>query len=317
MRQRRPVRRQLRGLRRGLFAHRPQEPEERGLRRHAGAARFRALLLRAGPVPELSRRLAGPGIRGAGTGARQAARMVRRRPQGLGHLPRRTLLRLPDPRRARQVLLRLAGRADWLHGELPRALRQAGPGLRQLLERRQCGGTAPLHRQGHRQLPWPVLAGDAARLRPPHAHRPARQRLSDGQWREDEQVARHLHPRAHLPQPSESRIPALLLRRQAGQHAGRPRPRPQGFPGAHQQRHRRQVRQPRQPLRGVHREAVRRPAGGRYWRVRKFVSGHSGQYRVARALRSWRVRRRSPQRHDPLRQCQRTASTRHSVEAGQ
>ena len=44
---------------------------------------------------------------------------------------------------------------------------------------------APLHRQGHRQLPRPVLAGDAARRRLPRADPPARQRLPDGGRRED------------------------------------------------------------------------------------------------------------------------------------
>ena len=45
-----PVRRQLRELRRGLLADRPEESALGGLRRDAGAARFRALLLPAGQV---------------------------------------------------------------------------------------------------------------------------------------------------------------------------------------------------------------------------------------------------------------------------
>jgi iron complex outermembrane recepter protein len=129
----------------------------------------------------------------------QAARVAGRRgrPARLGHLARRALLRLRDPRRARQVLLRLAGRADRLPGQLQGAVRARRPGFRprrfDLLAPGSAGRAAPLHRQGHRQLPRPVLAGGAARRRLPPARPAARQRLPDRQRRQDVEVARHLH----------------------------------------------------------------------------------------------------------------------------
>ena len=53
------------------------------------------------------------------------------RPDRLGHLARRALLRLRDSRRAGQVLLRLARRADRLHGQLQEPVRRKpGPRLR-------------------------------------------------------------------------------------------------------------------------------------------------------------------------------------------
>ena len=53
-----PVRRQLRELRRDLRADRPEESALGGVRRHAGAARFGALLLRARRVRGVPARLA-------------------------------------------------------------------------------------------------------------------------------------------------------------------------------------------------------------------------------------------------------------------
>ena len=134
----------------------------------------------------------------AARGREQARRMVRRGPSRLGHLARRALLRLRDPGRARQVLLRLARRADRLHGEL-RELLQA--------QRRSTSsdwwkpGSAarapPLHRQGHPVLPRAVLAGDARGRGLAQADRRARPRLPDRQRREDVEVARHVRHGAH------------------------------------------------------------------------------------------------------------------------
>ena len=159
------------------------------------------------------------------------AEWLERRPARLGHLARRALLRLPDSGCAGQVLLRLARRADRLPRQLQGAVRRA-PALDfdAFLKPGSHGRDAPLHRQGHRQLPRPVLAGDAARRRLPHADQAARQRLPDGERREDVQVARHLHHGAHLPRRRpQSGNPALLLRDQVGRRRRRPRPEPRGL----------------------------------------------------------------------------------------
>ena len=70
----------------------------------------------------------------------------------------------PDPRRAGQVLLRLARRADRLPGaELLEGATANRRGARlRGIPRRPRGRAVPLHRQGHRLLPHAVLAGDAA-----------------------------------------------------------------------------------------------------------------------------------------------------------
>src|SRR5690606_4178447 len=118
------------------------------------------------------------------------------------------LLRLRNPRRAGQVFLRLAGRAGRLHGQLQESLRPSpGAGLRYLLEQGLHRRAVPLHRQGHHQLPHPVLAGHAGRRRLPQAHRGERARLPDRQRAEDVQVPRHLHQGPHL---SEHLAPEYL-----------------------------------------------------------------------------------------------------------
>ncbi len=148
LRRRRPVRRQLRGVRRHLRADRAEEPGLGAVRRHAGAKGFRALLLQAGG-------LRGPGCGWttcappAAGGRQQDGRMVRDRPARLGHLARRALLRLRDPGCAGQVLLRLAGCADRLHGQLQKPVRPARAGLRRLVEAGRDHRAVSLHRQGH------------------------------------------------------------------------------------------------------------------------------------------------------------------------
>jgi methionyl-tRNA synthetase len=80
----------------------------------------------------------------------------------LGHLARRALLRLRDPRRAGQVFLRVARRADRLLRQLQEPRGQARHRLRRLGRPALDGRAVPLHRQGHPVLPHAVLAGDAA-----------------------------------------------------------------------------------------------------------------------------------------------------------
>ena len=168
------------------------------------------------------------------------------------------------PGRAGQVLLRLAGRADRLHGQLQEPVRRAPACDFDDFWRKDSHGRAvPLHRQGHHLFPRPVLAGHAGRRRLPHADRRLRARLPDRQRPEDVQVARHLHQGAHLSGSSESRNTCAITSP----------PSSSGgvddldlnlddFHAAGQQRPGRQGGQHRQPLRRFHHQALRRPAGG-------------------------------------------------------
>ncbi len=195
-----PVRRQLRGLRRGVLAHRPEEPVLGADRRGAGAqaaastssssCRTRAASSSSKP----GRRTASCSPRWRTRCASGSPRTRRRRlgPGRLGHQPRRALLRHSDPGRAGQVLLRLAGRAGGLPGVAEEPVRPTRPGLRGLHGRRPRGAD-PLHRQGHRHLPHAVLAGDAEVQRPQGADQRVRARPPDRRRREDEQEPRHRH----------------------------------------------------------------------------------------------------------------------------
>lgn len=80
---------------------------------------------------------------------------------------RRTSAR--NSQRAGQIFLRLAGRADRLHGLLQEPVRQARRHhqLRRILEERFYGRVVSLYRQRHCLLPQPVLAGDAGRQQLP------------------------------------------------------------------------------------------------------------------------------------------------------
>ena len=123
---------------------------------------------------------------GDGATRRQGARR-------LGHLARRALLRHPHSRRAGQVFLRLARRAD----RLPRqpqgasAREHAGIDFAQFLQspRRRAD---PLHRQGHRLLPHAVLAGDAEVRR----RRPTRCRTTSSSTASSPSPARRCRSRA-------------------------------------------------------------------------------------------------------------------------
>ncbi len=93
---------------------------------------LRALFLQAlrrrlrGLPARLDRPAAAPAAAGRQQGARMAGRRRRQGAGRLGHLARRALLRHPDPRCARQVLLRLARRADRLPRQLQSLLREGG-----------------------------------------------------------------------------------------------------------------------------------------------------------------------------------------------
>ena len=263
VRHRRPVRRQLRGLRRDLRPDRTEGPEIGDLRRHPGAQGIAALLLQAAGLRGHAQAM-DPQRRPSGVGGQQARRMAGQRPPAVGHLARRAVLRLRDSRRSRQVLLRLAGRANRLHGQLQEPLHAAPrAGLRRVLGQGLQRRAVPLHRQGHRQLPRAVLAGHARRRRLPQADRAERARLPDRERPEDVQVARHLRQGAHLPRPPGPGIPALLLRLQARPRRRGPRPEPRGLRAEGQLRPGRQGRQYRQPLRRLHPQGQRRRAGRR------------------------------------------------------
>ena len=226
----RPLRRQLRRLRLGLRGDGAEEPAFGAVRRDAGAEVERALLLPAlvAALPRLPQALDERARAAAARGAEQDQRVVQgrrarpRRPRRLGHQPRRALLRHRDPRRARQVLLRLARRAGRLPRvaeELLRQGRREGERRAALVRRvhgRPGGRADPLHRQGHHLLPHPVLAGDAEVQRPQGARPRLRARLHHRQRREDEQEPRHRHLAAALPRDRhERRVAALLHRGQA------------------------------------------------------------------------------------------------------
>ena len=240
-----------------------------------------------------------PGV--AGRGRRRAGR--------LGHLARRALLRhrdsRPAGRRAEEVLLRLARRAD----RLPRGAEeaflvgrrgQAGRAARlRRLSRRSRRRAVPLHRQGHRLLPHAVLAGDAALLGPQDARQRLRARLHHVLRREDVEVARDRDLAAALPGPRpQPGVAALLHRREAQRPRRGPRLQSRRLHRPRQQRPRRQVRQHREPRGDVHRPPLRRPAGdagGGRQRPRQpahhRADGGGGR---ARKLRGARVRPRAP-----------------------
>ena len=117
--------------------------------------------------------------------AQQDPGMVRPGFERLGHLPRRALLRLRDPGRARQILLRLARRADRVPRQLQTACKSNRARLRKLHRRRIERRARALHRQGHTLFPRVVLAGDAQVFGPSHAEPRLCPRLPHRQRRED------------------------------------------------------------------------------------------------------------------------------------
>ena len=196
----------------------------------------------------------------AGRRRQQAPGVVRRGPDApaVGHLPRRALLRLRDPRLPGQVLLRVARRARRLPRLAQELVRPQRHDLRGDVGRPRHGAL-PLHRQGHRPLPLPLLARDAPRRRLPGAEQGVRPRLPHRERREDEQEPRDVRLRAHLPRPPRPRLPALLLRLQDQQHHRRHRPQPRRLRAARERRPRRQDHQPRLARRADARQEARRP----------------------------------------------------------
>ena len=167
----------------------------------------------------------------------------------------------------RQVLLRVDGCAHRLHGQLqePGRCRGRGP-VRGLLGSPEAAGDhrgAPLHRQGHRQLPRALLAGGAGRLGLPHAHPHPHPRFHHRQRRQDVQVEGHPDQCRDL--PSKYIDPECLRYYYATKLNGtdrRFRHQLRRLRAAGEQRPGRQDREHREPLCGLHRQAVRRAALG-------------------------------------------------------
>ena len=197
-----PVRRRLRELRRDLRAARPEGRRARRFRARSRCAQVRALLLRLAPSGALRDWL--PKHVDAALVA-QGRRMVQGRPQRLGHLARRALLRHPDPRRAGQVLLRLARRADRLPRRASRTCcraRRARTSTKYLADPRQ---RARVHFIGKdivyfHTLFWPAML--QVRRLPQDAGPRLRARLPHGRRREDVEVARHGHQPRCVPRRS-------------------------------------------------------------------------------------------------------------------
>ena len=226
MRRRRPVRRRLRKMRCDLRADRPEESEVGHLRRHAGAQAFPALLLQAAALPGIPAQ--------AGRAAAPCSPQWRTRsPNGsmpgncrLGHLPRCAVLRFRDPRRAGQVLLRLARRADRLHGQLQEPVRptpeldfDAFWGKDSTAELFHFIGKDIVY---FHALFWPAMLEGAGYRTPTEG---VRARLPDRQRREDVQVPRHLH-HPHATSITCRRNTCATTTRPSSTVRGRPRPEP-------------------------------------------------------------------------------------------
>jgi methionyl-tRNA synthetase len=207
----------------------------------------------------------------------QAARWLdsRRRPARLGHLARCAVLRFRIPGQPGKFFY------VWLDAPIGYLSSFKNLCLREGLDYDAylaAGSQAEMHHfigkdiVNFHGLFWPaVLHGTGHR-----AHPAARQRLPHRGRRQDEQVARHLHHGPHLPRRGPGAgSAALLLRRQVVRRRGRSRPEPRRLRGPRQRRPGRQVRQPCQPLRRLHRQALRRQAGrcaARPAQYRRFVA---------------------------------------------
>jgi methionyl-tRNA synthetase len=112
------------------------------------------------PAP-LDARARPPAVRSLEQDAGMARRGRREQADRLGHLARRAVLRLRDPRCAGQVLLRLARRADRLHGLVQEPVRPRGIDFDEYFKPDSENRALSLHRQGHPLLPRAVLAGRA------------------------------------------------------------------------------------------------------------------------------------------------------------
>ncbi len=289
VRRARPVRRQLRSLRRHLYAGRSARSGLGRERHRARAARVRAPVLQARRLRADAARM--DRLRAAAAGGDlQARRMVRRRAARLGHFARRALLRIRDSRRERQVFLRLARRADRVPVEPAAVLPPHGPRFRPLLESGQRRRGVPLHRQGHRLFPHAVLARGARRRRLPAADVGLRARLSHGQRPEDVEVARHADHGARLARSPARRVPQVLLRVAARQRGRGPRPQPRRLHGQGEFGRRRQAGEHREPLRRLHHARLRRSACRSPRRARAAGRIRSRRRAHRRALRGTRPR---------------------------
>ena len=251
-----PVRRRMRELRLDLCGHRAQASLLGANRRQARAAALGAPVFP--PVRSAGRGLPAPMDFGhvAAVGGEEQDRGVVGRQRGdkracrLGYFPRRTVFRHRDPRRAGQVLLCLARRADWLSREPQELLRlrqgaqERGKPIIRRISRGTRGRAVSLHRQGHHLFPHAVLAGDAQVRAAQAADERLRPRLHYRVGREDVQVARHRHQPAALSRRGhEPRMAALLhcgeAKRQGRGHGFQSR----RFRGAGEQRPGREVRE--------------------------------------------------------------------------
>ena len=235
------VRGRVRGMQHRQYADAARQPVLDPHRGEAGAEDLGSLLLQAvrAEVRPLPRGMAGSRGAAAAAGGQQGPRVAHRqgRPgaRGLGHLARCAVLRHSDPRRAGQVLLRLARRADRLPRRAQELLRaRQGAGQRRAAQlrgvpRRSGHRADPLHRQGHHLLPYALLARDAEvrRRALPRPQPRVRSRLHHRIGREDVEIARYRHQPAALSRPRhERRVAALLHRRQAERQRRGPRLQP-------------------------------------------------------------------------------------------
>ena len=227
-----PVRRRLRELQRGLRADRPHEPVLDDHRARRRCASRRSTSSSGCPIPRASRsceQWTQTPRAAAARGRQQGAGVAGRRRDGeqgarrLGHLARRAVLRHPDPRRAGQVLLRLARRADRLPRE-PQGASRASTGV-DFAAFLQSPDVEQYHFIGKdivyfHTLFWPAMLevrrravqGAGQRLRPRLHHVPRR---------EDVEVARHRHQPGRLSRPRPQPRVAALLHRGEAQRQGR------------------------------------------------------------------------------------------------
>ena len=202
-----PVRRQLRSLRRGLRADRPEEPVLGGLRRQAGAANPPTTTSSNSPIRAARSFLRRWTREAAGCRPKRptrcrngwARRAKTSSPTGTSRATRPTSAsRFPATRRASTSTSGSMRRsATWVRSRTSaprRASTSTSTGSTD-----STGRAVPLHRQGHPLLPRAVLAGRAGARRLPHADQRLRARLPDRRRRQDVEVARHLHHRRKLP----------------------------------------------------------------------------------------------------------------------
>ena len=258
------------------------------LRNASDSSRIRSSVLQAqrfrGRAPRL-----GTAARRREHGA-QARRMVRGGAQGLGHLARRAVFRLRDPRRARQVLSMsgsMLRSATWRAFSRSAAARASistsywGPDSsaelyhfigKDILYFHTCSGRPMLEGAGYRKPSGVFVHGFLT---------------VDGQKMSKRRGT--FITMANLREARRPRLLALLLRRQARSRRRRHRPEPRGSRRQGQRRSRRQARQHRKPLRGLHPQ--RSTAGGSPKRSRRGALRRHSQTRPTRSRADYESRR--------------------------